>query len=211
MTTGQRRSAGRGDGRARLRLVAAAGELLADGGLAAATSRAIAARAGENLGSITYYFGSKDALVSEALIGQARSLLRPVLDELAGDRPPADKLLAAVGLLTSVVAERRDQLASYVECLAQSQHDPGLAAGVRSLSRDLRRHLAAEMTRLRAGGQIPAWVDPEAMAGLIVALATGVVAEAVVDPDGTDPAAIGGQFAALLLAAREAEGRGADR
>jgi hypothetical protein len=109
-----------------------------------------------------------------------------------------------------MVAQRRDRLAGYVECLAQSQHDAGLAAGVRSLSRDLRRHLAAEMARLRAGRQIPAWVEPEAMAALIVALATGVVADAVVDPDGTDPAAIGGQFAALLLAVREVQGRRAD-
>jgi AcrR family transcriptional regulator len=203
MTAGQRRSVGKRDGGARLRLVAATGELISDGGPAAATSRAIAARAGENLGSITYYFGSKDALVSEALVGQARSLLQPALDELAGDRPPADKLLAAVGLLTTLVAERPDQLPGYVECLAQSQHDPRLAGAVRALTRDLRSQLAGEMTRLQAAGDIPAWVDPAAMAALIVALATGVVAEAVVDPAGTDPAAIGGQFAALLLAARE--------
>jgi AcrR family transcriptional regulator len=203
MSAGQRRSTGDREGGVRDRLVDAAGSLIAERGASAATSRAISERAGENLGSITYYFGSKDALVSETLIRQARGLLQPVLDELAGDRPPAEKLLAAVRVLTTIVAERRDQLPGYLECLAQSPHDEGLASALRDLSRDLRRELAADMTRQRDDGQIPGWVDPAAMASLIVALATGVVAEVVTDPDVTDPGAIGSQFAALLLAARD--------
>jgi AcrR family transcriptional regulator len=203
MSVGQRRATGDREGGVRDRLVDAAGSLIAERGSSAATSRAISERAGENLGSITYYFGSKDALVAEALIRQARGLLQPVLDELAGDRPPAEKLLAAVQALTAIVAERRDQLPGYLECLAQGPHHEGLATALQALSRDLRRQLAADMARQRDAGQIPGWVDPPAMASLIVALATGVVAEVVVDPDGTDPEAIGSQFAALLLAARD--------
>lgn len=71
----------------RERLLAAAGTLIAQEGTAAATSRAISARAGENLAAITYYFGSKDELVSEALIRHARTLIEPVVTELTSDRP----------------------------------------------------------------------------------------------------------------------------
>jgi AcrR family transcriptional regulator len=204
---GQRRAAGPGAGgaAARRRLVAAAAGLIAESGPAAATSRAIAGRAGENLAAITYYFGSKDALVVEALLGQARALVQPVIDELAGDGPPAEKLLAAVGMLTTLLAERRGELPGYLACLAGAAHDPALAAEVRALSRQLRGHLAAEMSRQREAGAIPGWVDPAAMASLIVALATGVVAETVVDPDDTDAPAIGAQFASLLLAAHPGE------
>jgi AcrR family transcriptional regulator len=203
-TATQRRAAGTGAGAAatRRRLVAATAGLIAEAGPAAATSRAIVGRAGENLAAITYYFGSKDALVAEALVDQARALVQPVIEVLAGPEPPADKLAAAVAMLTSLLVERRRELPGYLACLAGSAHDPALAAELRNLSRELRGHLAAEMAGQRERGAIPAWVDPPAMASLIVALATGVVAETVIDPDTTDAAAVGAQFASLLLAVR---------
>lgn len=200
----QRRAATLDDSRVRERLVAAAGEVIAAGGVPAATSRAITDRAGENLASITYYFGSKDALVSEALVREARTLLQPVLDALGGDDPPATRLLTAVQMLTRILRERSDQLAGYLDCLSRSARDESVATEVRSLWRGLQRHLADDMASQREAGLIPAWVDPDPMAALIVALANGVAAGVAVDPEVTDPAAIGGQFASLLLAARPA-------
>jgi AcrR family transcriptional regulator len=197
----QRRTSGERDTGVRERLLAAAGALIAQGGTAAATSRAISARAGENLAAITYYFGSKDELVSEALIRQARTLIEPVVAELTSDRPQLEKLARAVGMLTTLFGDRRDQLSGYLACLAQSPHQARLGVEVRGLSRELQRRLAEEMGIQQSQGLIPAWVQPEAMAALIVALVNGVVAGAVVDPEQTDPQAIGQQFVALLVAA----------
>jgi len=198
---GQRRASGERDTGVRERLLAAAGTLIAQGGTATATSRAISARAGENLAAITYYFGSKDELVSEALIRQARTLIEPVVAELTSDRPQLEKLARAVDMLTTLFDDRRDQLAGYLACLTQSPHQARLGDEVRGLSRELQRRLAEEMRRQRSRGLVPAWVQPDAMAALIVALVNGVVAAAVVDPEQTDPRAIGQQFAALLVAA----------
>ncbi|MDD9372426.1 MAG: TetR family transcriptional regulator, partial [Acidimicrobiales bacterium] len=100
---GQRRATTPDSSEVRDRLVEAAGELIAERGVNAATSRAITERAGENLASITYYFGSKDILVSEALVREARALLHPVVHLLGGDGEPAGKLVAAVQLLTRIV------------------------------------------------------------------------------------------------------------
>lgn len=206
MTPGAQRRATTPDGSGvRERLVTAAGALIADGGIGSATSRAITDRAGENLASITYYFGSKDSLVSEALVREARALLQPVLDVLEGQGEPAGRLLAAVRLLTEIVQERADRLTAYVDCLAHAARHDRVAADVRALLREVRRHLSDEMARQREDRLIPAWVDPPSMAALIVALANGVVAAMVVDPDGTDPAAIGRQFASLLLSAAALE------
>ncbi len=203
MSEGQRRAADdRATGGARDRLVRAAGALIAEGGVAAATSRAITDRAGENLGSITYYFGSKDALVSQALVRQARSLLQPVLDDLAADGDPGAGLAAAVARLTALAQERRDQLAAYVQCLAQCAHDDALAAQVRDLWAEVRSRLAEQIAHQKADRGLPDWVDEDAAAALIVSLATGVAAGTAIDPEGTDPTAIGRQFAQLLLAAR---------
>lgn len=202
----QRRAVRSDDSEVRRRLIDAACEVIGTGGLPAATSRAITDRAGENLASITYYFGSKDALVSEALIREARRLLQPVLDVLGGDDPPEIRLLTAVRMLTRIVSERGDQLAGYLDCLSRSARDDHVASEVRSLWRGLERHLAEDMIRQRDSGLVPAWVDPPAMAALIVALANGVAACVAVDPEATDPAAIGQQFASLLLAVSTAAG-----
>ncbi len=140
--------------------------------------------------------------MSEALVGQARRVLRPVLDDLAGDGDPGARLAAAVARLAAIAAERGDQLAAYVQCLAQCAHDDRLAAEVRDLWAEMRRHLAAQIADQREAGSLPEWVEPGAAAALIVSLATGVAAGTAVDPEGTDPAAIGLQFAHLLLAAR---------
>lgn len=191
----------------RERLLAAAGTLIAQEGTAAATSRAISARAGENLAAITYYFGSKDELVSEALIRQARTLIEPVVTELTSDRPQLEKLARAVDMLTTLFGDHRDQLAGYLSCLAQSAHQARLGAAVRGLSRELRRWLAEEMRSQQSRGLVPEWVQPEAMAALIVALVNGVVAGAVVDPEQSDPRAIGQQFAGLLVAVGPADDR----
>jgi AcrR family transcriptional regulator len=200
----QRRAAVPDDSGVRERLVEAAGEVITAGGVAAATSRAITDRAGENLASITYYFGSKDALVSEALVREARTLLQPVLDALGSADPPATRLLIAVQMLTRIVRERGDQLAGYLDGLSRSARDEQVATEIRSLWRGLQRRLADDMASQRETGLIPAWVDPEAMAALIVALGNGVAAGVAVDPEATDPAAIGEQFTSLLLAARTA-------
>jgi AcrR family transcriptional regulator len=203
----QRRAGGKRDTGVRERLLAAAGTLIAQEGTAATTSRAISARAGENLAAITYYFGSKDELVSEALIRQARTLIEPVVTELTSDRPQLEKLARAVDMLTTLFGDHRDQLAGYLSCLAQSAHQARLGAAVRGLSRELRRWLAEEMRSQQSRGLVPEWVQPEAMAALIVALVNGVVAGAVVDPEQSDPRAIGQQFAGLLVAVGPADDR----
>ena len=129
----QRRAVGERDTGVRERLLAAAATLIADEGAAAATSRAISTRAGENLAAITYYFGSKDELVSEALIRQARALVEPVVAELMSNRPQLEDLARAVDMLTTLLDERRDQLVGYLACLARAPHQVGLARAVRYL------------------------------------------------------------------------------
>lgn len=59
----------RGDGaETRLKLIKAAGEAFANDGFRSANLREICDNAGANLGSIRYYFGSKEALYREVLL-----------------------------------------------------------------------------------------------------------------------------------------------
>ena len=184
-------------------LVEGALRCVRDKGLASTTSRDIAAAAGVNLAGITYHFGSKEELLAEALLTAVRSALEPALEVLRQDIDPEARVVAALAALESSFAGAGGTLPAYVEALVHSRHSPVLASGLRQLLDELRGFLTAQMDELRARGYLPGWVEPEAMAALLVAMAHGVALQAVLDLGGPDPQQVGAQGLQLLLAARQ--------
>ncbi len=200
----QRRSVGtKTDANARTKLLVATIDLVSAGGPEAATSRAIAEAAGENLASITYYFGSKNELVSQAMVRTARQLIQPVVDEFADEnRDGVATLLAAVQRLYQILDDNEKLLGPYLHCIAAVPTNETVATEVRSLHRELAAILAKEMVGQQSEGHLPDWVRPRAMAQLIVALVNGVAISVAIDPTQTEPTDVGAQFTQLLLAAR---------
>ena len=206
MTSGQeqRRVKGPVEGSGvRARLLDATIRLLDTAGPEAATSWAIADAAGQNLASITYYFGSKRNLVDEAMVTAARRLIQPVVAEFADDgRDGITKLLGAVQQLYRILDEHASLLGPYIHSLAAAATNEAIATEVRSLHRELSSVLAAEIVAQQQHGLLPDWVQADSMAQLIVSLVNGVAVSIAIDPDGTQPTAVGSQFTQLLLAVR---------
>ncbi len=98
-------------------LLEAAGELAAENGFANVSTRAVAARAGANVSSIHYHFGSKDglfeAVVRRILLERARATsIRDIVAELEGVLDTADGLSLALrrivrGRVESIFDEER--------------------------------------------------------------------------------------------------------
>lgn len=202
MISNQRRSSTDSDAPTRSKLIEATRQLLAASGADALTSRTIAATADANLGSITYYFGSKEQLVTESMIASARDVLTPVVATLSTDGDPTTKLLQSVDLLNRILVEHRDDLAVYVHALAAAPTNPSIATALQGLHRDMGQLLADQISVQRSAGQLPPWVSPAAMAQLIIAVVHGTLLASVIDPGHTDEAAIAAQFTQLLLGAR---------
>lgn len=172
---------------------------IARDGLAATTSRSITTEAGANLAAITYHFGSKDQLVADALLEGFRELLAPSLAVLEEEGHPAARTAAVVQALLVTLDERRDDAVAYVQALAHAPMSGDLQRGISGLWTELRGRIAADMVRLQDQGMVGAWVNPPDMSGVLLAVANGLLVQAVVDPDGPDVAAMAGQFAAILL------------
>lgn len=201
MSSDQRRASPSSGAATRDQLIAATQRLLAAGGHQALTSRAITTEAGANLASITYYFGSKDELVTEALVATARHLLEPVVAVLGSESTPTQKLVDATRLLVEILQDHRELTTVYLSAVAQAPSEPVVRSELGRLHRELVEVLAAEIGNQRQAEQLPPWIEPEPMAQLIVATAHGTLVAATLEPEATDPARIGTQVAGLLLAA----------
>ncbi|MCI0688741.1 MAG: TetR/AcrR family transcriptional regulator [Sporichthyaceae bacterium] len=142
------------------------------------TARAIAAESGANLASIGYHFGSKDELVTVAVIEGLDRWLDEVaagLAELPATGSPSARYRRA-GAVIEATRHRHAALArNFVGALAKAQHDD-----------QVRRLLAAGFRRSRpsvAGllglGEDQAGQDA---AGLVLALFDGLLFQSLLDP-----------------------------
>lgn len=203
MNQDQRRAKpGADDALARGQLIAATTELLSNAGAEKLTSRSIAEAADVNLGAITYYFGSKQNLLDEAMLGLARSLLEPVLAELESDSEPIPKMLRSMQLLNEVLAENDAVVGAYLQTVTDAATGGRLRSPLMELMANVEDVLAVEMAAQRDAAGLPDWVDPRAMAQLIMALVHGTLLSSCLSADRADPARIASQFAQLLLAVR---------
>ena len=171
-------------------------------GLAATTSRDITAEAGANLAAITYHFGSKDGLVSEALLEELRTWLTPTLEVLGGDGDPSTRTMLAIQTLMTTFGQHRAAAPAYVQAVAQAPMLPSLQTGLIKLWADLRGLLAGDIMAIQQRGELPSWIEPTTMAAVLVAVANGLVLHVTVDPDGPSLSDMASQFGALLLTVR---------
>jgi DNA-binding transcriptional regulator YbjK len=170
--------------RRRATLVAAAAELLTEGGFDAVRHRAVAERAGLPLASTTYYFDSLDDLVTAAVEHQSRAELdqgRQCLDDLVTRDRGVDALVDLV--LELLLGPQHDDRAVDAEAVLL-RYERLVATGRRPYLRPLMRTLSAELNELlteifaRSGTQ----VDDVELERL-VALVDGAVVNALVAVD----------------------------
>ncbi len=202
MRSSQRRASNHGDAEAPRRLIDAAQRLLANAGAESLTSRSITDAAGVNLAAITYYFGSKQELVDQAMLALAGTLLEPVLEELDSDSKPIPKMLNAIDTLNRVLSDNRSVVGAYLQTVSSAATGSEVHEPLTRLIRSVEEVLEREITRQRDAGGLPTWVDPRAMAQLIMATVHGTLVVSSLEPDRVDHTRIAAQFAQLLLAAR---------
>src|SRR2546421_6822534 len=171
----------------REQLLQGAIECLRTKGYARTTARDIAAAADANLASIGYHFGSKEALLNEAI----RRTCEQWTDRLgeaafAGhDESPFGQMAASWVAMLNSFEELRPVLVGFIE-----------AVGLSAWSEDLRHELAAhyrtsreqvsEIVRASLGeGVEHSGIDPDVVASFLIAVADGLILQWLVDPDGT--------------------------
>ena len=156
----ERRSIGRGE-RARERVLRAALEVLAEGGLPGFTMEAVALRAGASKTTLYRRWPSRTALLVEAMDRAFQALPTPATGDLRGDLLAL--LVAFEALLESQPFPRL--LAAVIDA---AERDPALAGLHFDLTERRRQPVRAVLAEASARGDISPTVDLELVIDLLV-------------------------------------------
>lgn len=175
-------------------LLAGARECLHERGWGRTSARDIVAASDTNLASIGYHFGSKDALLTAALVeltGELPVALDKALTDAQGDGA-ADRLEATWTHVVDEIARDDGLVTAAMEALAQSGRVPEVRAALARAQELTREDLA--LTFHAAGEDED---RTRVLGGLYQALLLGVMVQWAVDPAG---APTGRDIAAALRA-----------
>ena len=170
----------RGDHEARRSEVARiASELIATGGIGAATHRRIAQAAGCSTTVVSHYFAGKRDLV-DATYRQVGERVAGRLAVAAGD--PDDSLGAVLEALLPLDDERSRDWRLLLTFLGLAATDAALALEQRDRAATARDRIRDTVVREQRAGRVAADVDPEAAARSLLSLALGIGMQALFDP-----------------------------
>lgn len=182
-------------------LLAGARRCLEERGYARTTARDLVAASGTNLASIGYHFGSKEALLNEAIAASFEEWAARVHElafsaqgsaegsagggadgEGSGTTDPAVLMGATYSAMLTSFAEYRGLAVAFVEALAQAERQPELRAQLAKAYADGREQVAAMVTGV-LGDLAPE--RARALASFQIALCDGLLVQWLLDPDAT--------------------------
>ncbi|HMG45770.1 MAG TPA: TetR family transcriptional regulator C-terminal domain-containing protein [Acidimicrobiales bacterium] len=166
------------------RLIDGAIDCLQTKGFARTTARDIAAAADANLASIGYHFGSKEALLNEALIRIFRErdayIGQQVLER--SDATALGSMTSSFVAVRSVFDQYRPLLVASIEAMAQAEHSPELREQMADYYRQAREGIAHVIRTGLGPAAEEMGTDPEVLASLMLATFDGLAMQWLLDP-----------------------------
>jgi AcrR family transcriptional regulator len=160
----------------RERIVQAAVRVFAERGFHRATIQDVVRESGLSVGAIYTYFGSKDELFLATCDMSAGHALGELGRRLAGGGSSAEKLAIAVAFFLDSVVDSTDPAARFlVQAWAEADNEPAVREML--LRRRTQLSVAARLLLDEgiARGELPSWIDAEALGDAATALLDGLV------------------------------------
>jgi AcrR family transcriptional regulator len=156
-------------------------------GYARTTARDIATASNGNLASIGYHFGSKEALLNEA-ITRACEEWTTHLGHAAfagGSESPLEQMGASWVAMLSSFEELRPVLIGLVEAIGQSAWSEDLRQELAAHYKSSREQVASMVRASLGDGDDDTGTDASVVASFLIAVCDGLVLQWLLDPDAT--------------------------
>jgi len=144
-------------------LLEAAARLYAEAGYRGATTRRIATQAGVNEITLFRHFGSKDALIREAIARAGSSIEPQALPD-----PPRDPSRELKEWARAHIAALRKRRSLIRTCMGEIEEHPGIFSGENNAPAVAARALSQYLRRLRETGQAKAQFDEIAASTMLM-------------------------------------------
>ena len=181
------------------KLLQAARELILEKGFAATTARDLVAASDTNLGSIGYHFGSREALLNQAieeLFDEWTELLGSAAFS-AEDAPPLERLRASWKAMLDSLGEHEALIRAFIEALAHAERSPAFRKIMRDHYRRIQRTVAGLVETAVGPDAVAKGADPMVIAVYLIAVFDGLALQYRMAPDATP----GGEELVSALAA----------
>jgi AcrR family transcriptional regulator len=160
-------------------LLDAARRCLQERGYARTTARDLVAASHTNLGSIGYHFGSKEALLNQALIAAFDEWVETLLSHTAVGQGP-DPIRDSWVAMTEQFADYRPLIVAFAEALAQAERNPSLREQLADCYERWREAIAT--TVVNAFPKTPE-ETARSIASLMMAVCDGAMVQWLLDPE----------------------------
>lgn len=139
------------------------------------TARAITQESGANLASIGYHFGTKDALITTAIVEGLDRWLEAIAQRMDVDDEanPSTRILRAIEAAN--LRESEGLASNFFAAVARAKHDPDVQRVLTQGFKDARPRVAALL-------DLGTDADGLGAAGALIAMFHGLVAQTLVDP-----------------------------
>lgn len=164
------------------RILSAATHLIAELGWPAVTTRRIAERAGVNNALIHYYFGTKDALLLEAVAEMFTEEFEGPMSRMFTAPTFRSGMQAYVDYLRTI-EDHGSGVTVTVEALMRGVRDEAVRTWIEDLLGGVRQMIEQLVIAAQARGELPADLDPGGAAVVLAALMDGLVLYRLVFPD----------------------------
>jgi AcrR family transcriptional regulator len=151
-------------------------------GISGSTFDHVAREAGVSRGLLHYYFGTKERLLVEVVRRECDVSLDRLERALASAASADDVLAALVQSFEEFIGEGPSGPVTFFEILTLAQRNEEIAAELTELGRQIRLHVARLLRAKDEAGVLSLKADPEATAGLLLALADGLTVRMLSEP-----------------------------
>jgi AcrR family transcriptional regulator len=166
-------------------LLEAAKRCLRERGYMNTTARDLVAESGTNLGSIGYHFGSKEALLNEALADLFAEWTRRITDAATASATAGALERTAISWIAMLgsMPEQRSLLQAFADSLGPTTRSPQLREQLAARYQAVRAEVALTVADVLGPQAVADGADPEVIASFFVAVADGFVIQFLLDPE----------------------------